>query len=109
MSLAFLQSFSFENLKLSNSEAEKMSWDYRVVFAPYENGGDEGEYTIREVYYDDNGEVSWYSDEGVEFVHTDFWELADDFDAVAEAFDKPVLILIDGDLVEDEEEYEDEE
>lgn len=107
---ALISNFEFPKLALSTDGVNKMSWDYRVIFAPYEAGSDEGEYTIREVYYDDEGEISWFADEGVEFVHEDFWELADDFDAVAEAFDKPVLILIDGDLIEDdEEESEDDE
>lgn len=83
-----------------------MASDYRVVFEPFEEGSDIGEYSIREVYYDVDGEISWWSDVAVQLFQDDFWDLAADFDAMAEAFEQPVLILINDELIEDPEEYD---
>lgn len=87
----------------------EMTWDYRVIFSPYEEGSDEGEYTIREVYYDDEGDILWWSDEGVELIAEDFWDLAADFDAIAEAFEQPVLVVVGEELVEDDSEEDESE
>ena len=98
------------SLKMANSAGDKdMDYDYRVVFMPFEEGSDEGEYSIREVYYNEDGEVTWYSDEAVELSGEDFWEFADEFDAIAEAFEQPVLVQVGDELVEDDSEDEDEE
>ena len=107
--VALTSTFNFGTLKLGSEGADKMDWDYRVVFVPYEEGSDEGEYTIREVYYDSEGEITSWSDEAAQFTGYDFWDFADDFDHIAEAFDKPVLVLIDEELVEDDSEEDEEE
>ena len=104
--MAVVSTISIGGLDFDDEGVGEMTWDYRVIFTPYEAGSDEGEYTIREVYYDDEGEISWWSDESVELISEDFWDLAADFDLIAEAFDKPVLVLIGEELVEDDEEYE---
>lgn len=100
--------FSF-GLGFGKSGAEKMSWDYRIVFFPYEEGSDEGEFVLREVYYDEEGEVTWYADDNVELVAHDFWEFAEDFDVMADAFNKPVLVVTEDGLVEDDSEEEESE
>ena len=110
--MAVVSTISFGELNVNTDGVEDMTWDYRVIFSPFEEGSDEGEYTIREVYYDDEGEISWWSDEGVELISDDFWDLAATFDMVAEAFEQPVLVLVGDELVEDdseEDESEDEE
>ena len=104
--MAVVSTISIGGLDFDDEGVGEMTWDYRVIFTPFEEGSDEGEYTIREVYYDDEGEISWWSDEAVELISEDFWDLAADFDLIAEAFDKPVLVLIGEELVEDDEEYE---
>lgn len=104
--VAVVSTVTFGEIQSNSDGAEDMTWEYRVVFAPYEEGGDEGEYTIREVYYDDEGEISWWSDEGIAIIAEDFWDLANDFDMMAEAFLSPVLVLVGDELVEDDEEYE---
>lgn len=80
--------------------ATDMPSDYRVIFEPFEEGSEIGEYTIREVYYTEDGEIKWWDDNAVELSSDDFWEFADRFDAIAAAFDKPILILIDDELHE---------
>lgn len=86
----------------SNSEVNKMSSDYRVIFEPLEEGSDEGDYRISEVFYDDDGEISWWDESAVILDSDDFWELSARFDEIAEAFDKPVLVLVNDELVEDD-------
>lgn len=107
VNLAF--NYSVEIQTNTSEEVNDMAWDYRVIFMPFEEGSDEGEYTIREVYYDEEGEISWYGDDPAQLLSDNFWELADDFDLMAEAFEKPVLVLVGDELVEDDEEYEQEE
>jgi len=107
--MAVISTVSFGELNPSNNGVDEMSWEYRIVFTPFEQGSDEGEYTIREVYYDDDGEISWWGDEGVELIAEDFWDLAADFDLMAEAFEQPVLVLIGDELVEDDSEDEESE
>ena len=107
--MAVVSTISIGGLDFDDEGVGEMTWDYRVIFTPYEEGSDEGEYTIREVYYNDEGEITAWSDEAAQFVGYDFWDFAEDFDHIAEAFDKPVLVLIDEELVEDDSEDEDEE
>jgi hypothetical protein len=105
--LAFNYIFEIQN---GDSEgADEMAWDYRVVFSPYEDNGETGEFSIREVYYDEEGEIAWWSDEAIVPSGDDFWSFAEDFDAMAHAFERPVLVLIGDELIEDDEEEETEE
>jgi len=90
-----------------------MSWNYRVIMEEASDDKLFGEdsYTIREVFYDDDGEIEFWSDEGCAPYGNTFQEVADDFDLMAAAFELPVLkIEKDEDglekLVEIEVEYE---
>jgi hypothetical protein len=92
---------------------DNMPWNYRVIMEPATKNDIFGEdsYTIREVFYDDDGEIEFWSDEGCAPCGTSFQEVADDFDLMAAAFELPVLQIVkdkDGleKLVEIEVEYE---
>ena len=92
---------------------DNMSWNYRVIMEPAAEGNIFGEdsYTIREVFYDDDGEIEFWSDDGCAPYGNTFQEVADDFDLMAAAFELPVLKIVkdkDGleKLVEIEVEYE---
>lgn len=96
-----------------------MSWNYRVVFDDINALDNEiGEYTIREVFYDEDGEVDFWDDEAAVPNGNSYEELQDDMNLFMEAFELPCLVLeIDEEtgeeaLVEwsdDEESEEDEE
>jgi len=92
---------------------DNMSWNYRVIMeeASEEKLFGEDSYTIREVFYDDDGEIEFWSDEGCTPYGNTFQEVADDFDLMAAAFELPVLKIVKDEdglekLVEIEVEYE---
>jgi hypothetical protein len=92
---------------------DNMSWNYRVIMEPAAEGNIFGEdsYTIREVFYDDDGEIEFWSDDGCAPYGNTFQEVADDFDLMAAAFELPVLKIVKDEdgldkLVEIEVEYE---
>ena len=92
---------------------DNMSWNYRVIMEPATENYILGEdsYTIREVFYDDDGEIEFWSDEGCVPYGNSFQEVADDFDLMAAAFELPVLQIVKDEdglekLVEIEVEYE---
>jgi hypothetical protein len=96
-----------------------MSWNYRVVFDDVNALDNEiGEYTIREVFYDDDGEIDFWSDEAAVPNGNSYEELQDDMNLIMEAFELPCLVLeIDEETgeeslvewIDDEESEEDEE
>lgn len=104
MGLAALAINTIFELNLGSDGVDAMTWEYRVVFSPVEEGSDDGEYSIREVYFDDEGEIAWWGEEAAIPYGETFEEFCDDFDMMAEAFDKPVLILNGDELTEDDSE-----
>lgn len=96
-----------------NDRSEDMTWDYRVIMLPKdkEDVFSDDAFVIREVFYNDEGEIDfWMEEDSLPHGET-FEELADDFDLMAEAFEKPILMLTvdeDGEekliALEDEEE-----
>jgi hypothetical protein len=66
-----------------------ISWNYRVFRE------DNGDYIIREVFYDDNGAICGCSEDAVEPFGSSFEELVHDIDAFKEALTMPVLTLQD--------------
>jgi hypothetical protein len=96
-----------------------MSWNYRVIYLPKDPNDDSffnnDSFVIREVYYNDAGEIEFWAEEDALLIGETFEELCDDFDLMQEAFEKPILMLTEedgvGELValDDEEEDEDEE
>ena len=111
---------TFAGYALSSPSGDKtMSWNYRVLYIP-ENKDDifgENSFSIREVFYNEEGEIEFWSEDNVAPTGTDFEELADDFDLMAEAFERPILMLTEDEdgtpslveLEEDESEDESEE
>lgn len=96
-----------------------MSWNYRVIYLPKDPNDDSffnnDSFVIREVYYNDAGEIEFWAEEDASPIGETFEELCDNFDLMQEAFEKPILMLTEedgvGELValDDEEEDEDEE
>ena len=100
---------SLDSFNIGN---DNMSWNYRVIMEPAAEGEifSEDSYTIREVFYDDDGEIEFWSDEGCVPYGNSFQEVADDFDLMAAAFKLPVLKIVKDEdgldkLVEIEVEY----
>ena len=95
-----------------------MSWNYRVVFDDINALDNEiGEYTIREVFYDDDGEIDFWGDDAAVPNGNSYEELQDDMNLFMEALELPCLVLeIDEETgdeslvewVDDEESEEDE-
>jgi hypothetical protein len=70
-----------------------MHWNYRIV--QDNNGGDDW-YSLREVYYrKDNKPWAW-TEEPMEPMGDTIDELRGDFEAMKEAFERPMLV-VDGD------------
>lgn len=76
-------------------------WNYRVGGRPDPDYPDipDSLYAIHEVYYDDNGEVEFYSAGAQMPLGEDLEDLANDFAAMAEAFNRPVLDLNEIDIL----------
>ena len=73
-----------------------MSWNYRMVYEERQKG--EGMWSIREVYYDDDGSIhSWEANPGPLEALT-YCDLCDLHLMFQRAFDKPHLI-IEGDQI----------
>lgn len=67
-----------------------MSWSYRVTKQSY---AEEVEYTIREVYYDEHGNVEGWTKRGVGISGDSLKELRSDLEYFLSAFNYPVLDL----------------
>lgn len=65
-----------------------MTWNYRVFEVKYHN---ETYYELREVYYDEQGEVIGYTPEGTSPLSEDMIGLQQDMDHMLLALDKPIL------------------
>ena len=102
-----VSNFNFAILNLNSERQPTMNFDYRVIYLP----SDEMEFfVIREVFYNDDGEIVFWSTEDAVPTGETFEDLCDEFDAMAEAFEKPILMLtIDEDGNEDLVEIDDEE
>lgn len=71
-----------------------MSWNYRVVFDDVNALDNEiGEYTIREVFYDEDGEIDFWGDEAAVPNAISYDELQEDMNLFMEAFELPCLVL----------------
>lgn len=91
--------------------AKPMSWNYRVILEEKDAKAPLSidTFTIREVFYDDEGEIIFWSEESEAAIGETYQELADEFDLMAEAFELPALKIVDTEdgpkLVEVEVEY----
>ena len=112
MPMVSFTSYSF------NIGDREMSWNYRVVFDDINALDNEiGEYTIREIFYNDDGEIDFWGDDAAVPNGNSYEELQDDMNLFMEAFELPCLVLeIDEETgdeslvewVDDEESEEDE-
>lgn len=66
-----------------------IEWDYRVF--EEENG----DYIIREIFYDEQGQIVSCTRNGVEPVGTSLEELTEQIDAFRQALSQPILTLED--------------
>jgi len=86
-----------------DDRSDDMTWNYRVVFIPKSSDSifDDDQFVIREVYYDENDEIEFWSEEDSTAFGETFEQLADDFDLMQEAFEKPILMLTQNEDGED--------
>jgi len=88
-----LPRISFTSLSF-NTGVKDMSWNYRVVFDDVNALDNEiGEYTIREVFYDEDGEIDFWGDEAAVPNANSYDELQEDMNLFMEAFELPCLVL----------------
>lgn len=109
-------SFAFRlfNIKpIPIEETSAMSWNYRVIMIPGNEDAvfDEDLFVIREVFYNADGEIQFWSEEDASAIGETFDELCNDYDNMTAAFEKPILLLTEDEagepcLVEIEEEDE---
>jgi len=69
-----------------------MSWNYRIVEACE---FDYSIFTVREVYYNDDGSIKSISETGITPYGETKGELREDINLMLKAFDKPVLRELD--------------
>ena len=79
-----------------NKGIEDMAWNYRVIYSPKNEdiAWDTDTFSIREVFYNEDGDIEYWSNEDAEPYGVTFEELAADFDLMAEAFERPILMTI---------------
>jgi len=73
-----------------------MTWNYRVVMIPADEdvAFSSDTFSIREVFYDEEGAIEFWSEEDATALGETFEELCDDYDNMTEAFNKPILMLV---------------
>ena len=88
--------FEWDFATSPSKDIEDMAWNYRVIYSPKNEdlAWDTDTFSIREVFYNDDGDIEHWSDENAEPFGATFEELADDFDLMAEAFERPILMMI---------------
>ena len=101
---------------LSTEDTKPMTWNYRVIMIPADEDVlfSDDTFVIREVFYNSNDEIEFWSEEDASALGGSFEELCDDYDNMTEAFNKPILLLTEDEdgipaLVELDEEEEEEE
>lgn len=78
------------------------TWNYRVIKKAFRTEAGVSEtYRIHEVYYTDDGTINGWSAEPIAPYGETPLELLGDMDIMLHAFHKPLLVEIDGNLVED--------
>jgi hypothetical protein len=79
---------------VNNSCPKKLTWEYRVIHH------DDGSYHIREVYYRGDEPMSWAEPAACPYDYYDKWEdLRDDLQAMLSAFSRPMLTVVDGEIL----------
>jgi len=65
-----------------------MGWNYRVIMKQYK---EEKDYTIHEVYYDEEGNIKQYSKNPTYPYGYSLDDLKKDYELYGKAFEKPIL------------------
>lgn len=77
------------------------TFNYRIIHTDdSEELGHEPFVSINEVYYDDNGQVSAWSEEPQYLISENTSELRKDIDLILQAFDRPILTQVGDKLIE---------
>lgn len=77
-------------------------WNYRVIKRTFRTeAGVTETYRIHEVYYDDSGKIEGWAQDLVAPYGESIEELTADLSYLAAALEKPVLVDVDGTLVEE--------
>ncbi len=80
-----------------------MVWEYRVIKDSHESEDDFYiYYSIREVYYNKKNEINGWSSNSIEPMGETLEELKSDLDHMVKALNKPVLMIQEDKLVEEE-------
>jgi hypothetical protein len=77
-----------------------MTWGYRVFLIPAGSVLGQDAYVIREVYYDENDQIEFWSEENVFPVGESEDDLWDDLQLIGEAFQRPVILCEGEHIVE---------
>lgn len=75
-----------------------MTWNYRVFLLPSASALEEDLYVIKEVYYGDNDEIEFWSEDNITPMGSSVEDLEEELNKFYEAFSEPVL-MIEGDTV----------
>jgi len=92
----FSHAFSLFSIKPTPIEETcAMTWNYRVIMIPADEGAlfDDDMFVIREVFYNADDEIEFWSEEDSSPIGDSFEELCDDYDNMTAAFEKPILML----------------
>ena len=68
-------------------------WNYRII-------KDNGTHDVREVHYDENGNITAWTTKPSILSWEEFDELKVSYKLIGSAFDKPVLVVVDNKLIE---------
>lgn len=83
-----------------------MTWGYRVFLVPASGPLGDDAYVIREVYYDEDDQIEFWSEENIFPVGETIIDLEDDINSFFDAFRYPVL-TVQGDQILEVEEKDD--
>jgi hypothetical protein len=75
-----------------------MTWNYRVFLIPSASALEEDLYVVKEVYYNEDDEIEYWSKDSVAPVGSTVEDLEEELNKFYEAFSEPVL-MEEGDTV----------
>lgn len=77
-----------------------MSWNYRIFRFDPDEGEEDSWYCIKRVYYDNKGKIDGYGECDSSPGGTSIEDLRGDLELIQQAFNRPVLIIRDVEIVE---------
>jgi hypothetical protein len=75
-----------------------MTWNYRVFLLPSASALEEDLYVIKEVYYNEDDEIEFWSEGNMTPMGNSVEDLEEEMNKFYEAFSEPVL-MVEGDMV----------